>query len=139
MSQTPASDKIEAAKMAIFKHNLRYDTEWLRIATQAGGGDAEVPTQWNNVLELRAFTENILGTIFRMAPSPKQVEETKTSFDSPDGTHQFTVSRFATAKQRAPPKEGEPLRPAVLVSEAVEIAASGLTSDPEQTVEGTHP
>ncbi|OIW26510.1 hypothetical protein CONLIGDRAFT_634774 [Coniochaeta ligniaria NRRL 30616] len=108
---------LEAAKTALQKkHGLRYDAEWLKIASQAVPPEGTVPAkkEWKDVFELRAFTESLLGALFKIPPYPEQVQETKVELDSPDGTHSFTVSRFATAEQRAPPKEGEPLRSAVL-------------------------
>lgn len=112
------SAKLETAiKQEVIKHGLRYDPEWARIAAQAPKvGDLPVKDEWEDLFELRDFTENILHHVFRLSPYPEEVEETKTEFDSPDGTHKFTVSRFATAEQRAAPKEGEALRPAILVS-----------------------
>jgi hypothetical protein len=113
-------EPLEEAKTAMQKkHGLRYDAEWLSVASAnvPPEGTLPVKSEWKDVFELRAFTESFLGTLFRLAPYPEQVEETKVELDSPDGTHKFTLSRFATAEQRAPPKEGEPLRSAVLVSE----------------------
>lgn len=109
--------ELETIKQEVIKHGLRYDPEWEHISSQAATiGDLPVKSKWEDLYELRSFTENILHRIFRLSPYPGEVEETETEFDSPDGTHKFTVSRFATAEQRAPPKEGENLRPAVLVS-----------------------
>jgi hypothetical protein len=117
MAEDNIAAQLETLQETVKKHGLRYDPDWMKIATQAASeGDMPVPDKWADVYELRNFTETILGTIFRLAPYPEEVEETKTEFDSPDGTHKFTVSRFATAEQRAPVKEGEPLRPAVLAS-----------------------
>jgi hypothetical protein len=114
----PVSKPPESAKTALQKkHGFRYDAEWLRALSGAAALEgAPVRKEWKDVFELRSFTETLLGAVFRIQPYPEQVEETKFELDSPDGTHKFTVSQFATAEQRAPLKEGEPLRPAVLVS-----------------------
>jgi hypothetical protein len=114
-------EKIESGKEAVAKHGLRYDAEWLKIVSSNPllEGAAAVKEAPKNVFEMRQSAEAMLGFLFRSTPTPQGVEETKTEFESPDGTHKFTVSRFATAEHRAPPKEGEPLRPAILVSKRV--------------------
>lgn len=107
-----------SAKTALqTKHGLRYDAEWLRTASAnvPPEGTTPVKSEWKDVFELRAFTESILDAFFKLAPYPEQVEETKFELASPDTTRKVTVSRFATAEQRAPPQDGEPLRSAVLV------------------------
>lgn len=121
---TNLPEPLESARRALQKkHGLRYDAEWLRIASAntPPEGTPPVKSEWKDVFELRAFTESLLAAIFRLPAYPEQVLETKVELDSysPDGSgssRKFTVSRFATAEQRAPPKEGEPLRSAVLVS-----------------------
>jgi hypothetical protein len=116
--ETPLPERLESAKAALQKkHGLRYDPEWLQIVSaHAQPEGTPEKTEWKDVFELRAFTQSLLGGMFRLAPYPEEVTETKVELDSPDGSHKFTVTRFATAEQRAPPKEGEPLRSAVLVS-----------------------
>ncbi len=111
-------EQLGSAKTALQKkHGLRYDAEWRRVASTnvPPEGTLPVKSEWKDVFELRAFTESFLGAFFKLAPYPEQVQETKVELDSPDGTHKFTVSRFATAEQRAPPREGQLLRSAVLV------------------------
>lgn len=117
MAEETVADKLAFIKEEVQKHGMRYDPDWFKISSQAASiGDLPVKEEWKDVYELRDFTEKLLHTTFRLAPYPDEVEESKTEFDSPDGTHKFTVSRFATAEQRAPPKERESLRAAVLVS-----------------------
>ncbi|KAB5575287.1 alpha/beta hydrolase fold-domain-containing protein [Coniochaeta sp. 2T2.1] len=106
------------------KHGLRYDAEWLRVVTAkadeaaAQSGDAgtlAVKPEWEDVFELRAFSESMLGAMFRAAPYPEEVTETKIELARPDGTGEggtFTLSRFATAEQRGELREGEGLRSA---------------------------
>lgn len=105
---------------------LRYDPDWWKIASQA---EAPPQPELDDVFKLRAFAEELVHGITRREPYPDAVEETKTELDSPDGSHKFTVSRFATAEQRAPPEEGEPPRPAVLY-----LHGGGMVSCTVETV-----
>lgn len=129
-TKTPLPEPLQSVKTAMQrKHGLRYDAEWLRVVTakteeaaaQSGdsGGTLAVKPEWKDVFELRAFSESMLGAMFRAAPWPEEVTETKIELPRPDGTGEegtFTLSRFATAVHMAPLGEGEGLRSAVLVS-----------------------
>ncbi|KAH8903243.1 hypothetical protein BR93DRAFT_918506 [Coniochaeta sp. PMI_546] len=98
-------EPLESAKTALQKkHGLRYDAEWLRIASAnvAPEGTLPLKSKWKDVFELRAFTESLLGALFRLAPYPEQVEETKVELDSPDGTHKFTVIKIPETRQLTP-------------------------------------
>lgn len=102
---------MEAGNIALDASGLRFDPAWQKLITQSN----MPPTPYHeDVFGIRAWSEPLLFQIFRMAPYPAEVEETKTEHDGPDGTFKFTVSRFATAAHRAPLGDGEPARPAVL-------------------------
>lgn len=110
MSQGAESTTPQA--VAKLSTGLRFDPDWFKIASQSGAG-APLPL-FKDVFELRETVEASLRPMLLLASYPEDVEETKTELDSPDGTHKFTVSRFATKEQRTAMKDGEPLRPAVL-------------------------
>jgi acetyl esterase/lipase len=72
--------------------NIRYDPEyWAAVAPFM---DQKQP-KFKNVWELREFTQNLLGTIFRMAPTPENVMEKKFTYKSYDGNKR-ALHRFAT-------------------------------------------
>jgi acetyl esterase/lipase len=105
--------------------SLRYDPEyWAAIAPFA---DQKQPT-FKNVWELREFTQNLLGTMFRLAPGPENVQEKKITFKSHDGI-KLGLHRFATPEVINAPQP----QPAVLyvhgggmVSCTVEIFAPAI-------------
>ncbi|KAJ9148607.1 Arylesterase monooxygenase [Pleurostoma richardsiae] len=111
--------------------SLRYDPEyqaWKKIADASSGFD-NAPPVLDTITKLREFTEKILYHIFRMNPWPEGIEETKTEVTSAHDGATVSVSRFATAAQRA---SAEP-QPAILyihgggmVSCTVEIFAPSI-------------
>lgn len=102
---------MESGNIAVnLASSLRFDPGWLKLIAQSNMPPAP---ELNDVLSVREYTEKILATVFKLAPYPTDVTETKTELDSPDGTHKFTVSRFATAAHRSP-APGEAPQAAVL-------------------------
>lgn len=77
--------------------SLRYDREyWKAIEPFAEHKQALFKT----VLELRAFTENLLNSSFRLEPSPGSIDQTHFQAGGPGG-HAVRLTRFATAAQAA--------------------------------------
>jgi acetyl esterase/lipase len=83
--------------------NLKYDADYWNVISAYA--DQPKP-QWNDVFEFRAFTENLLRTIFRMGPTPDHVQETKITFKSHDGAkinlHRFATPEVIKAKEPSP-------------------------------------